>query len=135
MRRSSVRGSRAGLLPQARKERGLHAIALARKALAAQAAAGKDPRATSQAGRKRGEANAERHRQNRQWKRERGQSAGRDRVWFLREIAPKLEAFSLAELAKATGLSLAACSRFRAGARVPHPRHWEALAALTEKVP
>ena len=40
---------------------------------------------------------------------------------------PKLDAFSLSEIAKATGLSLAACSRIRAGARVPHPRHWEAL--------
>ena len=39
----------------------------------------------------------------------------------------KLDAFSLAEIAAATGLSLAACLRVRAGARVPHPRHWEAL--------
>jgi CRISPR-associated endonuclease Cas1 len=119
-------------LPQARKERGLRAIAIARKALAAQAAAGQDPRATSQAGRKRGEANAERHRQNRQWQREHGQSAERDRAWFLREIAPKLDAFSLSEIAAATGLSHAACSRFRAGARVPHPRHWQVLISLTE---
>jgi CRISPR-associated endonuclease Cas1 len=118
-------------LPQARKERGFSAIAIARKALAAQAAAGQDPRATSHAGRKRGEANAERHRQNRQWQREHGQSAERDRAWFLREIAPRLEAFSLAEIARATGLSLAACSRFRAGARVPHLRHWGTLAVLT----
>jgi hypothetical protein len=117
-------------LPQARKERGLRAIAIARKTLAAQAAAGQDPRATSHAGRKRGEANAEHHRRNRQWKRERGQSAGRDRAWFLREIAPKLDAFSLTEIAAATGLSLAACSRFRAGARVPQPRHWPTFVAL-----
>ncbi len=42
-------------------------------------------------------------------------------------------AFSLSEIAEATGLSLAACSRFRAGVRVPHPRHWEALSALVEE--
>jgi hypothetical protein len=42
----------------------------------------------------------------------------------------KLDAFSLTEIGKATGLSLAACSRIRAGARVPHPRHWDVLAAL-----
>jgi CRISPR-associated endonuclease Cas1 len=120
-------------LPQARKERGLRAIAIARKALAAQAEAGQDPRATSHAGRKRGEANAERHRQNRQWKRDHGNEAKRDRAWFLREITPKLDAFSLAEIAKATGLSLAACSRFRAAARVPHPRHWEAFSNLAKK--
>ncbi|MGA8534103.1 MAG: hypothetical protein WB615_08345 [Candidatus Tumulicola sp.] len=46
---------------------------------------------------------------------------------------PKLDAFMLAQIAKATGLSLAACSRIRAGARVPHPRHWEALRVLVER--
>jgi hypothetical protein len=49
---------------------------------------------------------------------------------FKREIAPKLDAFTLAEIADATGLSLAACSRIRAGAKVPHPRHWNALLKL-----
>ncbi len=102
---------------------------MARRALTAQAAAGNDPRATSHTRRKRGEANAERHRQNREWRRERGYGAEHDRVWFLREAAPELDAFSLSEIA-AAGLSLAACSRFRAGARVPHPRHWGALRAL-----
>jgi hypothetical protein len=47
-------------------------------------------------------------------------------------VTPKLDAFSLGEIAKATGLSLAACSRFRAGMRVPHPRHWERFLALVE---
>ena len=41
-----------------------------------------------------------------------------------------LDAFSLKEIAKATGLSLAACSRIRAGTRVPHPRHWESSCKL-----
>jgi len=54
----------------------------------------------------------------------------REEAWFKREIAPKLDALSLNEIAAATGLSLAACSRIRAGARVPHPRHWTALHAL-----
>jgi CRISPR-associated endonuclease Cas1 len=120
-------------LPQARRARGLRAIAIARKALAAQAAAGQDPRATSHAGRKRGEANAEHHRRNREWAREYGQTSKRDRAWFLREVTPKLDAFSLAEISAATGLSLAACSRFRAGARVPHPRHWQAFVELTRQ--
>jgi hypothetical protein len=34
-------------------------------------------------------------------------------------------------MADATGLSLAACSRIRSGARVPHPRHWDAFVSLT----
>jgi hypothetical protein len=41
----------------------------------------------------------------------------RDEAWFKREIVPKRDAFTLAEIAKATGLSFAACSRIRAGAR------------------
>ncbi len=61
----------------------------------------------------------------------------RDEGWFKREIAPNLDAFSLdafslKEIAEATGLSLAACSRFPAGSQMPHPRHWEALLALVE---
>jgi hypothetical protein len=56
----------------------------------------------------------------------------RDEAWFKREIAPKLDSFSPKEIAAATGLWLAACSRVRARARVPHPRHWEALRELVE---
>lgn len=80
--------------------------------------------------RARGEAISEGHRRNRSWARE--HPSQRDDAWFEREIAPKLDAFTLREIADATGLSLAACSRIRAGGRVPHPRHWRALAALVE---
>jgi hypothetical protein len=118
-------------IPKARREHGLRAIEAARKALAAQSVTGNDPRATAQAGRKRGEANCEHHRRNRHWKREH-QGMVRDRAWFMREILPKLDAFSLKEIAKATGLSLTACSRIRAGSRVPHARHWDALLVLIE---
>ncbi len=48
---------------------------------------------------------------------------------------PKLDSFSLKEIGKATGLSLAARSRTRSGAKVPHPRHWEALRKLTKRPP
>jgi hypothetical protein len=56
-----------------------------------------------------------------------GHPEQRNEAWFKREIGPKLDAFSLNEIVKATGLLLAACSRIRVGARVPHPRHWQAL--------
>lgn len=115
-------------MPKARREHGLRAIAAARKALAAQTAAGNDPRRSADVNRVRGEAIAEGHRRNRRWARE--DPDQRDEAWFKREVAPKLDAFTLAEIAAATGLSLAACSRFRSGARVPHPRHWEALTQL-----
>jgi len=43
---------------------------------------------------------------------------------------PKLDGFSVSSIARATGLSLAACLRIRAGTRVPHARHREALMQL-----
>jgi hypothetical protein len=110
------------------REHGLRAIEAARKALAAQAAAGNDPRRSAPVNRARGEAISEGHRRNGSWARE--HPGQRDDAWFKREIAPKLDAFTLAEIAAATGLSLAACSRIRVDAKVPHPRHWEASAAL-----
>jgi CRISPR-associated endonuclease Cas1 len=118
-------------LPQARRERGQRAIAAARKVLAAQTAAGNDPRASAETSHKRCSGVSEAHRRNREWKREHGK--GRDKTWFLREVVPKLDGIPLSEIARATGLSLAACSRFRAGVRVPHPRHWDALIALAER--
>ncbi|MGA8474042.1 MAG: CRISPR-associated endonuclease Cas1 [Candidatus Cybelea sp.] len=117
-------------MPKARREHGLRAIAAARKALAVQAAAGNDPRRNAAVNRVRGEAISEGHRRNRSWARE--HPSQRDEAWYKREIAPKLDAFSLKEIADATGLSLAACSRIRAGSRAPHPRHWDALLALVE---
>ena len=117
-------------LPQARRERGLRAIEAARKALAAQATAGKDPRASAHAGRKRGDVNAEHHLRNHRWARE--HPGQRDEARFKREIGPRLQDFPLNAIARATGLSLAACSRIRAGAQVPHPRHWDGLLALVE---
>jgi hypothetical protein len=80
--------------------------------------------------RARGEAISDGHRRNRSWAREHPEH--RDEAWFNCEIAPKLDAFTLKEIAAATGLSLAACSRIRAGAQVPHPRHWEAVFALVD---
>lgn len=115
-------------MPKMRRARGECAIKKAREALARQVQYREDPRGSAEAGRKRGTANAEHHRRNREWKR--SHHGKYDRAWFLREIMPKLDAFSLSEIAEATGLSLAACSRFRAGARVPHPRHWETLLSL-----
>jgi hypothetical protein len=117
-------------MPKARRERGLRAIAAARKALAAQAAAGNDPRRSPAVNRARGEVISEGHRRNRSWARE--HPGRRDEAWFKREIAPKLDGFSLKEIAKVTGLSLTACSRIRSGLRIPHPRHWAAFLALVK---
>jgi CRISPR-associated endonuclease Cas1 len=117
-------------MPKARREHGLRAIATARKALAAQADAGNDPRRSAAVNRARGAAISEAHHRNSRWARE--HPGRREEAWFKREIAPKLDAFSLRELAEATGLSLAACSQIRSGSKVPHPRHWEALRELAD---
>ena len=119
-------------MPKARREHGLHAIEMARKALAAQAATGNDPRRSAAVNRVRGQAISAGHRRNRSWARE--HPGERDEAWFKREIAPRLDDFSLKEISKATGLSLAASSRIRAGARIPHPRHWGALLALLRRL-
>jgi hypothetical protein len=117
-------------MPKARREHGLRAIEAARKVLAAQTAAGVDPRCSAIVNEARGEAISDGHRRNRSWARE--HPGQRDEACFKREVVPKLDAFSLKEIGKATGLSLAACSRIRAGAKVPHPRHWDCLLALVE---
>jgi hypothetical protein len=84
--------------------------------------------AAAKAGRKRGEANAEQHLRNHRWARE--HPGRRDEAGFECEIAPKLQGYPLNAIARATGLSLAACSRIRAGAQIPHPRHWAPLQRL-----
>jgi len=96
-------------------------IEAARKAVALQAAERNDPRASDRAECKREEAISNQHRRRRAWAR--GSVADRNAAWFLREVGPKPEGYSLSQIAKATWLFLAACSRIRAGTRVPHPRH------------
>jgi CRISPR-associated endonuclease Cas1 len=54
-----------------------------------------------------------------------------DREWYLREVSPGLARLSTTAIAKATGMSTSSASKVRSGKRVPHPRWWEALAALS----
>jgi CRISPR-associated endonuclease Cas1 len=122
-----------GCMPQARREHGLRAIERAREALRLQTLAGNDPRADATTNRKRGDAILEQRRRSREWKRENPNGTGHDRAWLLREVMPKLDDVPLSAIARATGLSLATCSRYRSGARVPHPRHWDALLVLVGK--
>lgn len=51
-----------------------------------------------------------------------------DPAWFTREILPGIRGMSLTKIADATGMSTSSASKIRAGRRVPHPRHWGALA-------
>jgi hypothetical protein len=79
-----------------------------------------------------GAAIVEAHGRNRRWAPE--HPAQRDEARFKRDIVSKLDAFTLKEIRKATGLSLAACSCIRAGAKMPHTRFWEALSDLVERL-
>ncbi len=70
-------------MPKARRAHGLRAIDAARKALAAQTAAGNDPRRSAAVNGARGEAISEGHRRNRSWARE--HPGQRDAAWFTRD--------------------------------------------------
>ena len=53
-----------------------------------------------------------------------------DPAWFREHVLPGIGTLSLGTIAKATGMSTSAASKIRSGQRVPHPRHWEPLAAI-----
>jgi hypothetical protein len=49
---------------------------------------------------------------------------------FSELVTSGLATVTLPAIAKATGMSTSAAAKLRAGRRVPHPRHWAALASL-----
>ena len=51
--------------------------------------------------------------------------------WFRTKVLPGLATLSVTTIASATGMSASAAGKVRSGGRVPHPRHWGALAGLT----
>jgi hypothetical protein len=90
---------------------------------------GRDITHGGEAAKRRGRSIAERKRAIREWEREFGKVV--DLTVFEREILPSIHGVPLSRLVKATGLSLRYCSQIRRGEKVPHPRHWAALAAAT----
>jgi len=122
-----------GCLPKRRNEIGV-SMAASGRAASEQIAReiGVHPSQTLTAREARAWANARQREEQRRW------SAGEvgdpvDRVWFETEILPKLIAFSLPAISKATGASTTAASQWRSGKRVPHCRHWGALVGLVGK--
>lgn len=104
------------------------AVSKAHEVLRTRRLAGNDPAHGGETARRRGKRNSAALRANFAW--ERKQSGTFDPGTFAREIQPKLAKVSLAEMIGATGLSRPYCAMIRRGARVPHPRHWEALRTL-----
>jgi hypothetical protein len=78
---------------------------------------------------RRKESNTDQRAEQEQWARvHRGPT--HDPEWFTARILPRLTAVTLTRSAHATGMSTSAASKVRAGRRVPHPRHWQALVEL-----
>ncbi len=88
---------------------------------------GRDPAHGGEAGRRRGRKNAVHQEAVRAWNSRHGQP---DPAVFVEEIAPRLHELPTRSVADATGLSDHYSSLIRLGKRVPHPRHWPALAKL-----
>jgi CRISPR-associated endonuclease Cas1 len=86
----------------------------------------RDPAHGGRAAETRGRKNAAHQRAVREWKGERA-----DPEVFRNQILPGLSSVAIADLVAATDLSEHYCSLIRLGKKVPHPRHWEALTAVS----
>jgi len=103
------------------------------------AATGTLPSHTAEAQAARASANIQQRAEELAWSRERacsrrdgttpldGEEAA---AWWEREVLSKLAAVTLPAMARATGASTSAASKWRAGRAVPHRRHWQRLAEL-----
>ncbi len=98
-------------------------------ALAKRRAEGADPAHTSEARRKQALRAAANVRANREW--EESNNVIHTKLDFARDIQPRIQGLPLSKIMEATGLSLRYSSLIRRGMKVPHPRHWQALANLS----
>ena len=117
-----------GCLPGRREEAVAIFAAAGPTALAELRARGSEPAHGGDAGRNRGERNAEHVRTIAAW--ERKHDGADDPGAFARDVLPHLRGIPLRAMAEATGLSEGYCSFVRRGQKVPHRRHWAALARL-----
>jgi CRISPR-associated endonuclease Cas1 len=99
-------------------------------ALAQRRRAGADPAHGGEVARIRGDKWRERMKVEAEWERKHGKA---DPAIFQLEILPAIQAIPTRTLVEATGLTRAYCARVLKGERVPHPRHWDALAVLAAK--
>ena len=98
--------------------------------LAGLRASGTDPAHGGDAGRRRGERNAAHVAAAMTWEQDDDGRTPIDADTFTSDILPRLQGVPLRVMAITTGLSEGYCSFVRRGLRVPHQRHWEALARL-----
>jgi hypothetical protein len=98
-------------------------------ALAQARAEGRDPSQTANARAKRHQGMLAAKAAEREWDADGSQPAVTEQQLY-EQILPRLAEVPLSKIERATGLSNSACSRIRRGRMTPHPRHWDALAAL-----
>jgi CRISPR-associated endonuclease Cas1 len=99
-----------------------------RRTLAQLRAQGVDPAHGGESGRQRGRINAQHQREIAAW--QDTVHDGAAALDFRRDILPKLQQVSLSVLMQATGLSQRYCWLIHRGERIPHARHWAALASV-----
>jgi CRISPR-associated endonuclease Cas1 len=104
---------------------GSNAREQAARVLAQLRAEQRDPGHGGRAARLRGAKNSAHQKAVRRWVGERP-----DPALFGSEVLPGLKLLPIRIISEATGLSEHYCSLIRLGKRVPHPRHWEALARI-----
>ena len=128
-RARSRRGWCDACLPERRAEidRPMQRASLAHAAAFAEAT-GSRPSHTPEASATRKARNREQALAQRAWSRE--ASGDLDQAWYHEQVASRLATLTLPVIARATGVSTSAASKWRAGRVVPHPRHWGALAQL-----
>ena len=102
------------------------------RTLARLRAEGSDPSHGGEAAHKRGQRNAARKREAAEW----GATIPEkpDSKVFRRGVLPSLQGVPLSVMMEATGLSLRYCSLIRRGLYVPHPRHWDRLAQIIDRL-
>jgi len=91
------------------------------------------PAHTPEAQAARAEANARQRNEEQKWAmvaEKCAYDAELDAAYFEDEIRPGLAAMTLPVIARATGASTSAASKWRSGRTVPHRRHWSSLAHL-----
>ena len=96
--------------------------------------AGERPAHTADARKARARANSK-HRQEQRDFETTQQHDYHDTEWYRRDVLPGLAGVTLTAIAKATAVSTSSASKWRAGRRVPHARHFAALAALVRQGP
>jgi hypothetical protein len=105
-------------------------IQATRTAIAIARAEGRDPSQTVEARAKRHESLVAAKAAEREWEVGGGYSAITEQQLY-EQVLPGLKDIPLSKIERATGLSNSSCSRIRRGNMTPHPRHWDALAMLS----